>query len=515
MSVTGQNRESREKEKDWIQVACHNGNPRSALVFAVQTHSTASSTYYRARSHTRNRSFLSFLCFSISISERGGKFNHVSSSSSYPMGDGEELVSRPNHHHVLRLLRLLEDASHHFHTNNSPTKLLTQIETELGMFVSSDPRLSTLSSYLSQLKVLVQTQEESKSKHRIRSFFTNKIRALEISRLSRLIRSEIQAWSDRQNLEELAGILRERFSNSDSTTSSSSTSTSSTTSWDEESLIIEKLSQLRDRLGRGFDIHFQDDLLKSRIYSLLELLLGRTSISKRVREMAAYTLRELVLFNKDVFVGQVLVGQTIKSLVTMGSMCGLDVLKSLIKAIKSPLVDELDLFGGILKIVQILGDDYRSTSSELGLRVMAIDCIMEIGYYGRKEAIESMLNEAGLIKKLVDLQRSEWGGTLIEMEKEENNDNSNSEELEEEEEEKDRLVNLSSSRSKKEKKFLLKHPFASCVARFAVQLEVGEGLRQREKRAFKQEILKRVREASVSDAEAATIIAEVLWGSTP
>lgn len=427
------------------------------------------------------------------------------------MRDGEELVSPPNYHHVLRLLRLLEDASHHFHTNNSPTKLLAQIETELGMFVSSDPRLSTLSSYLSQLKVLLQTQEESKSKHRIRSFFTNKIRALEISRLSRLTQSEIQAWSDRQNLEELAGILRERFSNSDSTTSSSSTSIS-TSSWDEESLIIEKLSQLRDRLGRGFDIHFQDDLLKSRIYSLLERLLGRTSISKRVREMAAYTLKELVLFNKDVFVGQVLVGQTIKGLVTMGSMCGLDVLKSLIKAIKSPLVDELDLFGGILKIVQILGDDYRSTSSELGLRVMAIDCIMEIGYYGRKEAIESMLNEAGLIKKLVDLQRSEWGGTLIEMEKEENNDNSNSEE---EEEEKDRFVNFSSSRSKKEKKFLLKHPFASCVARFAVQLEVGEGLRQREKRAFKQEILKRVREASVSDAEAATIIAEVLWGSSP
>lgn len=37
MSVTGQNRESHEKEKDWIQVACQNANPRSALVFAVQT----------------------------------------------------------------------------------------------------------------------------------------------------------------------------------------------------------------------------------------------------------------------------------------------------------------------------------------------------------------------------------------------------------------------------------------------------------------------------------------------
>lgn len=37
MGVTGQNRESHEKEKDWTQVACQNANPRSALVFAVQT----------------------------------------------------------------------------------------------------------------------------------------------------------------------------------------------------------------------------------------------------------------------------------------------------------------------------------------------------------------------------------------------------------------------------------------------------------------------------------------------
>lgn len=57
-----------------------------------------------------------------------------------------------------------------------------------------------------------------------------------------------------------------------------------------------------------------------------------------------------------------------------------------------------------------------------------------------------------------------------------------------------------------------KHPFASAVARFAIQLEIGQGLRQREKRALKQEILRRVREAIPSDAEVATILADVLWG---
>ena len=77
------------------------------------------------------------------------------------------------------------------------------------------------------------------------------------------------------------------------------------------------------------------------------------------------------------------------------------------------------------------------------------------------------------------------------------------------------IEGIRKSRDSREKRFLEWHPFASIVARFAVQLEVGEGLRQREKRAFKLEILSRVRETCSCDAEAATIVAEVLWGSSP
>nr|XP_016506540.1 PREDICTED: uncharacterized protein LOC107824307 [Nicotiana tabacum] len=84
-----------------------------------------------------------------------------------------------------------------------------------------------------------------------------------------------------------------------------------------------------------------------------------------------------------------------------------------------------------------------------------------------------------------------------------------------EEDQENKGVEVNKKKSYGEKRFLERHPFASCVARFAVQLEIGEGLRQREKRAFKQEILKKIREASNSDAEAATIVAEVLWGSSP
>ncbi|CAI0629439.1 unnamed protein product [Linum tenue] len=148
----------------------------------------------------------------------------------------------------------------------------------------------------------------------------------------------------------------------------------------------------------------------------------------------------------------------IHALVSLGTWKSVRLLCSLIKLIRSPLVDEIEYSGEIPRIIRLLDCKDQET------KVMAMDCVLEMGYFGRKEAIDAMLGE-GLIEKLVELQRS--------------------------------------------------HPFASCVARFAVQLEVGEGLRQREKRALKPEILRRVKEGCVSDAEAATIVAEVLWGSSP
>ncbi|CAN0918628.1 hypothetical protein LINGRAHAP2_LOCUS30980 [Linum grandiflorum] len=57
--------------------------------------------------------------------------------------------------------------------------------------------------------------------------------------------------------------------------------------------------------------------------------------------------------------------------------------------------------------------------------------------------------------------------------------------------------------------------FANYVARFAVQVEVGDGLTRAERKDLKREIVGRVRDASVSEAEAASILAEMLWGSTP
>ncbi|KAJ7982741.1 Coatomer beta subunit [Quillaja saponaria] len=108
------------------------------------------------------------------------------------------------------------------------------------------------------------------------------------------------------------------------------------------------------------------------------------------------------------------------------------------------------------------------------------------------------------IKKLVELQRFELRGDLIDLGQHSEKENREA-----------TVGGFVLKRESSEKKFLEQHPFASCVARFAVQLEVGDGLRQRERRAFKLGIVKRVREASISDAEAGTIVAEVLWGSSP
>ena len=52
-------------------------------------------------------------------------------------------------------------------------------------------------------------------------------------------------------------------------------------------------------------------------------------------------------------------------------------------------------------------------------------------------------------------------------------------------------------------------------SRLAVEEEIGEGIEKNEKKEIKMEILKRARAACVSEAEAATVVADVLWGSHP
>ncbi|KAE8713941.1 plant synaptotagmin [Hibiscus syriacus] len=392
----------------------------------------------------------------------------------------EDPSSKEDNPGALKVLEALKQASHELQANptrnpadsDSPAiKTLLELETESDSILSKDPHLSTLSRYIADLKTLVETLEKTRG-HGLRSFLTRRVSTHSISRVAASIESEIQAWIDRENIESLLKGLKEP--------------------WKDEDELVRLLTQFEDRVSQGFDRELQNLFLKSKAFSVLQTVLCDPDCPNRIRENAALCVAALIRFNKDVFVGQVNMGDTIHALLEMKSIHSLKVLRELITFTKSPFVDEILCNGEIPEILILL------ESKDLDMKVVDFDCILEIGYFGRKEAVEAML-KGGLIKKLVELQRSEFGGDLIEMGKfdDENQDTEGK------------------KREKRENKFLKKHPFASCVARFAVQLEVGEGLRQREKRAFKQEILEKVKEASVNDAEAATIIAEVLWGSSP
>ncbi|CAI9758928.1 unnamed protein product [Fraxinus pennsylvanica] len=350
---------------------------------------------------------------------------------------------------VLKILEAIKKVSKELQSKNSVDcnshiKTLMELQTRPESVFSADPHLSSVNQHLSDLNELIQDVLDSKPGGGIRSFVTRRVRFHELSRVSSLIESELQAWIDRETIFNLTKTLyRIHYSKASS----------------DEEILLQKMDSFREILSKGFDINLQDLLLKSGIFSNLERILCNPVFSTRVREKSAIAIEELVLYNKDVFVGLVLIGKTVKSLVSMASISSLQVLCSLIKAIKSPLVDELDLCGGISKIVDLL-----QYSDDFEMRLMAFNCVLEIGYFGRKESVQAMLN-AGLINKLVELQRSE------------------------------------------------SNQFAGCVVKFTIEMENGEGLRQRERRNFKQEILEKLKEGCVSEAEAATIAAEVLWGA--
>ncbi|KAJ0745204.1 putative armadillo-like helical protein [Helianthus annuus] len=389
----------------------------------------------------------------------------------------EAFIFNPKHNsqQVLKILKALKQASHQLHQNpnttfsNSPAiKALLELEHESNSILSNDPHLTPLSTHLTALKTLINSPVQRHNG--LKSFIIRRVNSHEVSKLAGSIESEIDRWIGRELVETLTQTLRRGNEL-------------------KEEVLIDLIEQFEERIARGFDRDLQDSILRSKVFNELESILcdstsnskysNHSNHSKNVREAAAFAITELIRFNKDVFVGQVLIGETeiIRALIELSSVRSLQALGMLIRLIKSPIVDEIESNGEIVNIIDLL------TCNEMSVGAMAMECVMEIGYFGRKEAVEAML-KADLVKKLVELQRNEMQGPCP-VRTSENNNN------------------------------IERHPFSSCVARFAVQLEVGEGLRQREKRALKQEVLKRVRDACVCEAEAATIVAEVLWGASP
>ncbi|CAN0887425.1 hypothetical protein LINGRAHAP2_LOCUS15612 [Linum grandiflorum] len=212
----------------------------------------------------------------------------------------------------------------------------------------------------------------------INSLLRRRSAAYRIHKLSFKIAAEIRLYFDRQEIQRLAMTLQE----------------------EEEEDQVRVMEELEKRLSAGFDREFQELVLKGRVFSIMELILCDLNRSTRVREQAARAIVGLVKFNKDVFLGLVLMGSVIRALVSMPTRCSMEVMCVLVSLIRTPLIDEMELDGQLPRIVAILGSDDDPT-----VKAAAVECVCEIAYHGRKEVIEAML-ELGVIKKLVELQRS-------------------------------------------------------------------------------------------------------------
>ncbi|XP_021597550.1 uncharacterized protein LOC110603874 isoform X1 [Manihot esculenta] len=389
-----------------------------------------------------------------------------------------------NKHSLLSPLEALKNAckslqNNSFFITQNPQpaiEALLELHAQAGNIFSTYPNLSKLSQLLCSLKTLLQNHRTCQD-YSLKSLLRRQITNYRIYQLAVAIEAEVQACIDRDCVQNLVRVSREIDS-------------------EEEKLRV--LKEFEKRLSQGFDSDFQELVLKAKGFSILESLLCDSTCSKRIREQTGLCIVALVRFNRNVFVGLVLMSPIVQSLISTASACLLQVLCSLIRLIKTPLIDEIELDGEIPRILSLL------SSEDLSIQAAALDCICEIAFSGRKEVIEAMIDQ-GLIEKLVELQRSIHGDNFVMSDQENWNENGSGVICE-------GSVELGAKRGCEEGQISRDRPFASCVARFAVPIEVGEGLNQRERKEFKREILRRVREASASEAEAASVVAEkILW----
>lgn len=392
----------------------------------------------------------------------------------------------------LHVLRALRDAARRVEageTRGPALQALLALEAGADDLLAGDPDLTALRRLLCRLRAL------SCSLHLCAS---GSLRARcgarrAVARVAGAVAGEIQAWVDREAIARLVAAL------------------SSHGLGGARALLAELEARLLSAGGR-FDPRLQRALLRHGVLQALEARLGDPAVG----DGCAAAVLALVRFNKDVFVGPVLMGPAVGALVASasGSPAPLRALNGLVDAIRSPLVDELHARGELPRLVALLcAPDPRARGPALGFA-------LRVGYYGRKEVVDALLAE-GLVKRLLCLQRSDLGGSFADTDEDEEG------------------CPKAKPEDAKAGGFLLvpclplvylwwrrqgdsaadadteERPFVSAVARFAVQVEVGVGLSPREKREAKLEILRRVREAAVSPAEEATVLAEVLWGATP
>ncbi|TVU27851.1 hypothetical protein EJB05_19352, partial [Eragrostis curvula] len=397
----------------------------------------------------------------------------------------------------LKVLRALRDAARRVESGEDrgpALHALLALEAGADDLLAGDPNLSALRRLLHRLRALwcsvdlCGTAEAGGVLGSLRARCRRCAERRGIAHVAGAVAVEIQAWIDRETVARLVAALR-RSDNGGAVAA--------------RALLAELETRLLS-VGR-FDPRLQRALLQHGAFAAVEAKLGDPAVG----DGCAAAVLALVRFNKDVFVGPVLMGPAVGALVAAAaaSPAPLRALNGLVAAIRSPLVDELHARGELPRLVALLcAPDHR-------VRALALEFALRLGYYGRKEVVDALLAE-GLVKRLLCLQRSDLGGSLADTDVSYNSPQEKPDGIRSvlfaclpwwhwRLDDDDGASALASDR-----------PFVSAVARFAVQVEIGEGLSPREKRETKLDILRRVREAAVSPAEEATVLTEVLWGAT-
>eukprot|EP00249_Psilotum_nudum_P022836 c28654_g1_i1 orf=1113-2363(+) len=346
-------------------------------------------------------------------------------------------------------------------------------------------KLDSLNNLIRYLESQVERARRVASRRGLKYYLakiSNTVLGDEMERIAHSIESEVQSWLDQHDIGQLGKLLCNGS----------------------EDAKVKAISDFEAFARKGYDPQLQETILSSGLVEILASLLEPNAATLRVQREAASALSTVVHFNKDIFVGLMLMAGLVEKLLNMLSFGSEDLslvavctLSSLTFAGKGAIVDEIQSKGGVKKLIDLLDGKSRP------LQRAAMDCIFEIAYYGRREVVETML-EQGVMKKLAWLQCSvDDGLEQIDLVDSKGNavgsQDSNSDKMEA-----DSIVIPVQGN-------MQKNPFANAVSRFALQLGVSAGLRKREKRALKQEILRRVKDVMPDDAEVADVTAEVLW----
>ncbi|KAF3447089.1 hypothetical protein FNV43_RR12269 [Rhamnella rubrinervis] len=373
------------------------------------------------------------------------------------------MASTAKTHNVISFLQALKKASKDLQNNpisirsrkdpKVAIEALLELATNADTILSSNPNLSDITQSLTNLKELLEDLERIQG-YGLHSLVSYVITKKKISKTGYEMEAKLQSHIDRESAVDLVQIL---------------------TKSKDENEKVEALARFDNRLAQGFDWDYQELILRGKIFTIIESILCGSTCSDRLNDQAARAVISLVKFNRVVFLGMVLMGSIIQSLISTASSINVRVLYSLIRCAKTHLIEELQYNREISRIINLLNSEDPSVAEA------ALLCLFEIAFYGSKEVIEAMVGEE-LVQKLMELQRR-----------------------------KQRTGFCKSRVENQEEVMTEEFAFEDCVWRFAVQIQVGEGLQKKEKHAFKLTILEIVRRASVfEDCQI-----DILWGSSP